>query len=169
MNLDTLESLYMDELRDLYDAENQLLKALPKMAKLTSAKKLKEAFEMHLEQTWGHVARIDEIFATLDAKPNGRASYAMKGLVLEVSEILVEEDAEPSIRDAAVIAAAQKIGHYEIASYGTVLTYANLLDHGDASELLQQTLNEESEANKFLNEIAGKIVNGDAPKIRGRV
>ena len=164
MKLDTLRSLYIDELRDLYNAESQLLKALPKMAKGASSKELKEAFEEHLEQTWGHLARIDQIFAALDEKPTGKTCYAMKGLIEEGSQIL-KQDGEPSVLDAGIIAAAQKIEHYEIASYGTVLTFADMLDQPDATELLQQTLNEESETNELLNQIAENSVNEDALEV----
>ena len=161
MKLDTLRSLYIDQLRDLYDAENQLLKALPKMATGASSEELKKALEKHLEQTWGHLARIDQIFAALHEKPTGKTCYAMKGLIEEGSQIL-EQDGESSVLDAGIIAAAQNVEHFEISSYDTVRRYADLLDEGDASKLLQQTLNEESEANKLLNEIAENIVNEDA-------
>jgi ferritin-like metal-binding protein YciE len=164
MKLDTLRSLYIDELRDLYNAENQLLKALPKMAKGASSEELKKAFEEHLEQTWGHLARIDQIFAALDKKPTGKTCYAMKRLIGKGSQIL-EQDSEPSVVDAGIIAAAQKVEHYEIAGYGTVRTFADLLGETDASELLQQTLNEGSETNRLLNEIAENIVNEDALEV----
>jgi ferritin-like metal-binding protein YciE len=165
MKLDTLRSLYIDELRDLYNAENQLLKALPKVAKAASSEELKEALEEHLEQTWGHLARIDQIFAALHEKPTGKTCYAMKRLIEKGSQIL-EQDGEPSVVDAGIIAAAQKVEHYEIAGYGTVRTFAYLLDEPDASGLLQQTLNEESDVNKILNEIAENIVKEDALEIQ---
>lgn len=161
MKLNTLHDLYIDELRDLYNAENQLLKALPKMAKGASSPELKQAIEEHLEQTRGHVDRLDQIFERMDESPKGKTCYAMKGLVEEGSEIL-GEDGEDSVLDAAIIAAAQKVEHYEIASYGTVRTFADLLNQDEASQLLQETLNEESQANKKLNSLAEDIVNPEA-------
>src|ERR1044071_5072981 len=124
MKLDTLQNLYTDELRDLYNAENQLLKALPKMAKAASSEDLKEAFEKHLEQTKGHVERLEQVFEELGEKPKGKTCRAMKGLIEEGSEIL-EEDGEESVLDAGIIVAAQKVEHYEIAGYGSVRTFAH--------------------------------------------
>jgi ferritin-like metal-binding protein YciE len=161
MKLDTLKKLYVEELRDLYNAENQLLKALPKMAKGASSDELRQAFEDHLEETKGHVERLDEIFEELDESPKGKTCKAMKGLVEEGSEIL-EEEGEESVLDAGIIAAAQKVEHYEIASYGTVRTWATLLGEEEAADLLQQTLDEEGEADKRLNELAEEIVNPEA-------
>ena len=120
MKLDSLKKLYVEELRDLYSAENQLIKALPKMAKGASSAELKQAFEDHLEQTKEHVERLDEIFSRLDEKPTGKTCKAMKGLIEEGSEML-EEDGEESVIDAGLIGAAQRVEHYEIAAYGTVL------------------------------------------------
>jgi ferritin-like metal-binding protein YciE len=161
MKLDTLQKLYTNELRDLYNAEMQLLKALPKMAKAASSAELKDAFEKHLEQTKGHVERLDEVFADLDEKPKGKTCKAMKGLIEEGSEIL-SEDGEESVIDAGIIVAAQKVEHYEIAGYGSVRTFAQLLGKNGSAELLQKTLNEESEANEFLNRLAEDIVNPEA-------
>jgi ferritin-like metal-binding protein YciE len=161
MTFDSLQKLFVEELRDLYSAENQLLKALPKMAKTASSDELKQAFEDHLEETKEHVARLDEIFQGLDQSPKGKTCKAMKGLVEEGCEIL-EEQGEESVLDAGIIAAAQKVEHYEIASYGTVRTWARLLGEDEAAELLQQTLDEEGEANKRLNELAEEIVNPEA-------
>jgi ferritin-like metal-binding protein YciE len=161
MKLDTLNKLYIEELRDLYSAENQLLKALPKMAKGASSAELKQAFEDHLEETKGHVERLEEIFKALDESPKGKTCHGMKGLVEEGSEILKEEGDE-SVLDAGIIAAAQKVEHYEIASYGTVRTFATLLGEEEAADLLQQTLDEEGEADKRLNELAEEIVNPQA-------
>jgi ferritin-like metal-binding protein YciE len=161
MKLDSLQTLWIEELRDLYNAENQLLKALPKMAKGASAPELKQAFEDHLEETKGHVERLEEIFEKLDEKPTGKTCKAMKGLVEEGSEILEEEGAEP-VLDAGIIAAAQKVEHYEIASYGTVCAFAKMLGEEDAADLLQQTLDEEGEADKRLSELAEEIVNVEA-------
>ena len=161
MSLDTLQTLYTNELRDLYNAENQLLKALPKMAKAASSEELKEAFETHLEQTKGHVKRLEQIFEDLGEKPKGKTCKAMKGLIEEGSEIL-EEDGDDSVIDAGIITAAQKVEHYEIASYGSVRTFANLLGKNQAAELLQSTLDEESEANELLNKLAETTVNPEA-------
>src|SRR2546430_3010416 len=161
MKLDTLQKLYINELRDLYSAENQLLKALPKMAKGASSDELKEAFETHLEQTETHVERLEEIFEELDESPKGKTCHGMKGLIEEGSEIL-DEEGDPSVIDAGIIVAAQKVEHYEIASYGSVGTFARLLGEKKAEELLQATLDEESEANELLNELAESTVNPEA-------
>jgi len=161
MKLDTLQKLYTDELRDLYNAENQLVKALPKMAKAASSEDLKDAFEKHLEQTKGHVKRLEQVFDALGEKPKGKTCRAMKGLIEEGSEILKEEG-EESILDAGIIVAAQKVEHYEIASYGSVRTFAHLLGQNKAAELLQTTLDEESETNELLNRLAEGIVNPEA-------
>jgi len=161
MKLDTLEQLYVSELRDLYSAENQLLKALPKMAKGASSPELKDAFEKHLEQTKGHVERLEQLFQQLDESPKGKTCQAMKGLIEEGSEILKEEG-EESVLDAGIIVAAQKVEHYEIASYGSVRTFANLLGEDEAARLLQSTLDEESEANEILTTLAESTVNREA-------
>jgi ferritin-like metal-binding protein YciE len=161
MSLDTLEKLYISELRDLYRAENQLLKALPKMAKGASSPELKDAFEKHLKQTKGHVERLEQLFEQLDESPKGKTCHGMKGLIEEGSEIL-KEDGEDSVLDAGIIVAAQKVEHYEIASYGSVRTFANLLGKDEAARLLQSTLDEESEANEVLNQLAEGIVNPEA-------
>ena len=161
MSLDTLEKLYISELRDLYSAENQLLKALPKMAKGASSTELKDAFEKHLEQTKGHVERLEQIFEQLDESPKGKTCHGMKGLIEEGSEIL-KEKGEGSVLDAGIIVAAQKVEHYEIAGYGSVRTFANLLGKDEAASLLQFTLEEESETNELLNRLAEGIVNPEA-------
>ncbi|MGB9473937.1 MAG: ferritin-like domain-containing protein [Candidatus Udaeobacter sp.] len=161
MKVDTLQKLYTDELRDLYNAETQLLKALPKMAKGASSDELKDAFEKHLEQTKTHVERLEEIFGELGEKPKGKTCRAMKGLIEEGSEIL-EQDGDESVLDAGIIVAAQKVEHYEIASYGSVRTFAHLLGQNKAAELLQTTLDEEAETNEVLNRLAETIVNPEA-------
>ena len=161
MTLDTLEKLYISELRDLYSAENQLLKALPKMAKGATSPELKEAFETHLKQTKGHVERLEELFEQRDESPKGKTCHAMKGLIEEGSEIL-KEQGENSVLDAGMIVAAQKVEHYEIASYGSVRTFANLLGKDEDAELLQSTLDEESETNEILNRLAETVVNPEA-------
>lgn len=162
MKLDSLHKLYVEELRDIYSAENQLVKALPKMAKGASHEELKQAFEDHLEQTEGHVERLEEIFKRLDEKPTGKTCKAMKGLIEEGSEIL-KEDGDESVIDAALIGAAQKVEHYEIASYGTVRTFAELLGEEEAAALLQETLDEEGETDKLLTELAETVVNVETP------
>ena len=162
MKLDSLQTLYIEELRDLYSAEQQLIVALPKMAKAALASELKQAFEDHLAQTRDHAERLEEIFDKLDKRPADKTCKAMKGLIEEGSEIF-EEEGEDSVIDAALIAAAQRIEHYEIAGYGTVRTFANILGEEDAAELLQQTLDEEGEADKLLTELAESVVNVEAP------
>ena len=161
MKLNSLNKLYLEELRDLYSAETQLVKALPKMAKGASSDELKEAFESHFEQTKEHVERLTEIFDRLEEKPTGKTCQAMKGLIEEGSEML-EQEGDESVIDAGLIAAAQRVEHYEIAAYGTVRTFANLLAENDAAELLQQTLDEEGETDKQLSELAEGIVNEKA-------
>ena len=161
MKLDTLQKLYTEELRDLYNAENQLLKALPKMAKAASSEELKGAFEKHLEQTKGHVERLEQVFEALDENPKGKTCRAMKGLIQEGSEIL-EQDGDESVRDAGIIVAAQKVEHYEIAGYGSARTFAHLLGQNKAAELLQSTLDEESETNELLTRLAESIINPEA-------
>jgi len=161
MRLDTLKTLYIDELRDLYNAENQLIKALHKMAKAASSEELQEAFEKHLEQTKTHVDRLEEVFEEIGEKPKGKTCRAMKGLIEEGSEIL-HEDREESVIDAGIIVAAQKVEHYEIAGYGSVRTFAQLLGKDRSAELLQTTLEKESEANELLNKLAEDIVNPEA-------
>jgi len=169
MKLDTLKTLYIDELRDLYNAENQLLKALPKMAKAASSEELQDAFEKHLEQTKTHLQRLEDVFEDIGEKPKSKTCKAMKGLIEEGSEIL-QEEGEESVIDAGIIIAAQKVEHYEIASYGSVRTFEQLLGKDRSAELLQTTLDEESEANELLNNLAEDIVNPEAlmePELAG--
>src|SRR5438094_9213688 len=156
IKLHKLKTLYIDELKDLYNAENQLLKALPKMAKAASSEELKDAFEKHLEQTKSHVERLEEVFEEIGEKPKGKTCRAMKGLIEEWSEIL-EEDGEESVIDAGIIVAAQKVEHYEIASYGSVRTFAQLLGKDRSADLLKTTLDEESEANELLDNLTEDI------------
>lgn len=152
----TLEELYVDELRDLYSAENQLLKALPKMAKAAHSEDLKAGFEEHLEQTKGHVERLEKIFDKLDESPKGKKCKAMEGLVEEGSEA-IEDPMSPEVKDAALIAAAQRVEHYEMAGYGTVRTYAELLDDAEAAKILQTTLDEEGDTDKKLTKLSKKL------------
>jgi len=161
MKLDSLETLYVKELRDLYNAEHQILKALPKMAKAASSPNLQKGFQEHLQQTQGQVERLDQIFTELGKSPKGKKCEAMEGLLKEGAELL-EADAEPSVLDAALIAAAQRVEHYEIAGYGCVRTYAKLLGHGEATQLLQQTLDEEKRTDEKLTELAMGSINTEA-------
>jgi len=159
--LASLRDLYIHELRDLYNAENQLTKALPKMAKATTSPELKAAFETHLKETEGQIERLEAIFEELGKSPKGKTCAAMKGLVEEGSEMM-GEDAEPTVMDAGLIAAAQRIEHYEIAGYGTARTFAKLLGETKAAKLLQQTLDEEGKTDKLLSELAESIINVEA-------
>src|SRR5256885_7951204 len=152
MKLDSLRTLWIEEMRDLYNAENQLLKALPKMAKKASNPELKEAFEQHLEETRTHVERLDEIFQRLGKKPTGKTCQGMKGLIEEGSEMM-SEDGIDSVIDAGIISAAQRVEHYEMAGYGTVRTFASILGEDEAEDLLQETLDEEGAADEKLTEI----------------
>ncbi len=157
MKLESLHELFVEELQDLYSAENMILKALPKMAEEASSPQLKSAFEEHLEQTRGHVARLEEIFEELeDVEADEKTCKAMKGIIAENEEFL-KEDAEPEVLDAGMIAGAQRVEHYEIAGYGTVRTYAELLGHKDWAQLLQQTLDEEKATDQKLNSLASRI------------
>jgi ferritin-like metal-binding protein YciE len=151
-----LRELYIDELKDLYSAENQLTKALPKMAKAATSEELKQGFEEHLEQTKGHVERLDEIFKSLDASPKGKKCVGMEGLIKEGSEIM-EEDFEGAVMDAALIGAAQRVEHYEIAAYGTVIAFAEQLGEATHVSLLQETLAEEKETDEKLTELANEV------------
>jgi ferritin-like metal-binding protein YciE len=161
MKLNTLRDLYMEQLRDVFNAEKQLVKALPKLAKASTSPKLKKAFEDHLKQTEGHVQRLEQIFGSMDMALRGKKCKAMEGLLEEGSEMM-EEDADPDVMDAGLIAAAQRVEHYEIASYGTLRTYAQTLGKQDHVRLLQQTLDEEGEADKLLSQIAESAVNVEA-------
>jgi ferritin-like metal-binding protein YciE len=156
MELTSLQDLLVDELKDLYSAENQLLKAIPKMAKAATSKDLKAGFEKHLKQTQGHVERLERVCAELEVSPKGKTCKAMEGLVKEGGEV-IQETMAPEVKDAALIAAAQRVEHYEMAGYGCVRTYAKLLGHDKATRLLQQTLNEEGDTDKALTKLAEKI------------
>lgn len=151
-----LKELYIDELKDLYSAENQLLKALPKMAKAASSDELRQGFEDHLQQTRGHVERLEQIFESLDESPKGKKCMGMEGLVKEGSEAM-GEDFEDAVMDAALIGAAQRVEHYEIAAYGTVSEFAKVLGENEHVSLLEQTLTEEKETDEKLTELAKEI------------
>jgi ferritin-like metal-binding protein YciE len=163
MSLNSLKDLYIEQLNDLYNAEQQLVEALPKMEKAASSDKLKKAFSEHLKETKEHVKRLERIFGQMDMEADGEACKAMEGLVEEGDEI-IEEDGDPAVKDAGLIAAAQRVEHYEIAAYGTVCAYAKLLEEDAAVELLQQTLDEEGQADKKLTRLAEEQVNRDALK-----
>jgi ferritin-like metal-binding protein YciE len=156
MEHQALKELYIDELKDIYNAENQLVKALPKMAKAANSEELRTGFEEHLEQTRGHVQRLEQIFKELGEKPSGKKCKGMEGLVAEGQEMM-DEDFEEDVMDAALISAAQRVEHYEIAAYGTVRTYAELLGEDTAVKLLEQTLEEEKETDQKLTDMASEI------------
>lgn len=156
-----LEDFYIDLLKDLYSAETQLEKALPKMSKAAQSSKLQRGFTDHLRQTQGQVKRLEKIFSELDRGPRGKKCVGMEGLIKEADEVM-KEDMDAAVLDAALIAAAQKVEHYEIASYGTARTYANALGYQGAANLLQQTLNEESETNEKLTKLAEQGINQEA-------
>jgi ferritin-like metal-binding protein YciE len=155
---ETLRDLYVNELRDLHSAEQQLTAALPKMAEAASSAQLKKAFTTHLEETRGHVRRLEQIFNALGEKPSGKTCEAMEGLIAE-GESYVKASGDDSVRDAGLIGAAQRVEHYEIAGYGTARSLANRLGEKNAVELLQRTLEEEGDADHKLSEIAEREVN----------
>ena len=157
----TLEDLYTDLLKDLYSAEKQLVKALPKLAKNAQSPDLQKAFQEHLRQTEGQVERIERIFTELGGSPRGKKCVGMEGLVEEGNELL-QEDVEPDVLDAGLIAAAQKVEHYEIAGYGTARAWAQRLGYDKAARLLQETLDEESMANEKLTKLAESHINMEA-------
>jgi len=162
MTLETLDDLFVEELKDLYSAEHQLIKALPKMVKAADNVQLHGAFAMHLKQTEEHARRIEEIFsAGLEGSPRGKKCAAMEGLIEEGKEV-IQEGGAPDVVDAALIGAAQRVEHYEIAAYGTARAHAQQLGYANAARLLEQTLHEESAADAKLNEIAEGSVNASA-------
>jgi ferritin-like metal-binding protein YciE len=156
MKLETMKELLLDELQDLYSAETQITKALPKMAKASSASDLKQAFESHLQETEGHVQRLETIFKHLKESPKGKTCEGMKGLLKEGDE-RVKEGGEPEVLDAGLISAAQRVEHYEIAAYGSARTYAELLGESEIVRLLEQTLEEEKAADQKLTKVAKKV------------
>jgi ferritin-like metal-binding protein YciE len=161
MALSSLEDLFIEELKDIYNAEHQILKALPRMAKAASKPELRKAFAQHLEVTKGQVARLEKIFDRYDTSPRGKKCKGMEGLIEEGKEIM-KEDVEEDVLDAALIAAAQKVEHYEIASYGTVRTWAEMMGDKESARLLQKTLDEEGETDKKLTKLAESVVNLEA-------
>jgi ferritin-like metal-binding protein YciE len=161
MEMESLKDLYVEELKDVLNAEKQLLKALPKMARAASHDELRSAFEDHLNVTEEHVSRLETIFDDLGKPARGKKCVGMEGLIAEGKEMM-EEDMDPEVLDAALISAAQRVEHYEIAAYGTLRTYARQLGFDNHADLLQQTLNEEGAADKLLTQIAESRVNVDA-------
>ncbi|MBY0527259.1 MAG: ferritin-like domain-containing protein [Gemmataceae bacterium] len=161
MKLESLEALFIDQLRDIYNAEQQITKALPKMAKAASTEELRQAFLDHLEETRGQIDRLEQVFSECDLKPRGKKCEAIEGLIEEGAEI-IESDASPAVKDAGLIAAGQKVEHYEMASYGCLRTWARLLGFDRSAQLLQETLDEEGEADKKLTGLAEQGVNEEA-------
>jgi ferritin-like metal-binding protein YciE len=159
MKINTLETLLQEELKDIYDAEKRLVRALPKMARAASNHELRTAFEEHLEATKGHVQRLEHVFELLGVPAKAKPCPAMKGLIEEGEEVL-SQDATEVLMDAALIGAAQRVEHYEIAAYGTARTYADRLGHQEAVDLLQETLDEEKEADETLTSISEQLLEG---------
>lgn len=158
LKLDDLRKVFVSQLKDIHSAESQLLKALPKMASAATSRDLEQAIRNHLQETKTHITRLEKIFSTLEFSPGGHRCKAMEGLIEEGAEVL-SEDANPEARDAAIIAAAQKVEHYEIATYGTLRAYAKLLGMDEAYDLLTDTLEEEREADTGLTELAEASIN----------
>lgn len=148
-----LHELFVDEIRDLYNAEKQLIKALPKMAKNASADDLRMAIEAHLEETRGQVERLERVFELLDEKPRGKHCAGIAGIIEEASD-LIEEEEEGAVLDAGLVAGAQRAEHYEMAAYGSVIAWANVMGHTDVAELLEETLEEEKAADAKLSKLA---------------
>jgi ferritin-like metal-binding protein YciE len=161
MEMNHLQDLLLHDLKDLYNAENQILKALPRMAKKASAPELKQALEAHTEETRRQIEKLEEVFELFGEKAKGKTCHAMKGIIEEGKEVM-EEDAEPDVKDAALIGAAQKVEHYEIAGYGTARTYAEMLGNKQAARLLQQILDEEGKTDKKLTQLAESLINVEA-------
>jgi ferritin-like metal-binding protein YciE len=163
MKLESLHDLYLSELSDLYSAEKQILKALPKMIQKTESPELRQALEDHLAETNGHVTRLEQVFEMHGESPKKTKCKGMEGVLAEGGE-LVGKDATPAVRDAAIISAAQRVEHYEMAVYGTVRTYAEQLGHSRSAAVLQETLDEERGANEKLTGIATQRVNIEATR-----
>lgn len=163
MHVQSLQDLLVDQLKDLYSAENQILKALPKMAAQAGSEDLRSGFEEHLEQTKGHVERLEKIFQKLGVNPKGKKCKGLEGLAAEGKEIM--QHAEQPVLDAGLIAAAQKVEHYEIACYGCARTWAELLGHQEFAQLLQQTLDEEEQTDQKLTALAEAGINQEAEDV----
>lgn len=163
MKLNTLKDLYIHELKDLYSAEKQLIKALPKMAKAATSSELAEGFKKHLEQTRQHAERLEKLLSSHDQTTRGPKCKGMEGLI-EEGEEMIEEEADEEVRDAGLIAAAQRVEHYEIAGYGTARTYAELVGDKEGAKILQTTLDEEAETDVILTKLAESSINVAADK-----
>jgi ferritin-like metal-binding protein YciE len=163
MESNTFRELYIEELQDLYDAENQLIEALPKMAAASSSAELRAGFEAHLQQTRGHAIRLEQILAALGEDAKGTKCKAMKGLISEGGE-MIDSDFQGSVKDAGLIGAAQRVEHYEIAAYGTARTFAEILGDQSGVRLLEETLEEEKETNEKLNELS-EAINAEAAEL----
>src|ERR1700735_5445141 len=161
MKIETMEDLFLEQVEDLYDAEKRLVKALPKMAEATTSVTLRQAFESHLLETEGHVSRLENVFRTLGQDPKGQTCDAMKGLISEGEDVISDIDESP-LRDAGLIAAANRVEHYEIAAYGSARTFADILGLSEAASLLEQTLQEEKKADQKLTQLAESMVNDEA-------
>jgi ferritin-like metal-binding protein YciE len=167
MALHTLEDLFVDHLKDIYNAEHQITKALPRMAKKVATNELREALENHLQQTETQIERLEKVFQRFEKSPRGKKCLGMEGLIQEGQEVL-NEDMEPVLRDSAIIAAAQKVEHYEISAYGTAIAFARLLGDEEAVRLFKQTMDEESQADELLSKIAEGGVNRSAMQQSGQ-
>jgi ferritin-like metal-binding protein YciE len=161
MKLESLHELFVHELQDLHNAETQLLKAIPLMAKAASSKELKSSFEKHLEETKRQVQRLEAVFGELGESPNGKTCVGMKGLIDEGSE-MIQEDADPTVKDAGLIVAAQKVEHYEMAAYGSCCVFAETLGFDHIKQLLKETLSEEEATDKKLSQLAESVINVEA-------
>lgn len=161
MQIDSLEKLFVEQLKDVYNAEKQIVRALPRMSKAAGDEELKEAFDTHLRETEKQVERLEQIFNELGKNPQGKKCAGMEGLIEEAKELL-QEDVDEDVMDAGLIAAAQKVEHYEMAAYGCLKTYAGLLGNDRAVKLLEETLNEEKNADRLLSEIAERSINVEA-------
>jgi ferritin-like metal-binding protein YciE len=161
MKIETMEDLFLEQVEDLYDAERRLVKALPKMAEASTSQSLRQAFESHLLETEGHVSRLETIFRTLGQDAKAHTCDAMKGLISEGEDTISDIDESP-LRDAGLIAAANRVEHYEIAAYGSARTFADVLGLSEAAALLEQTLQEEKRADQKLTQLAESMVNDEA-------
>ncbi len=163
MKIDSIDTLLTEELRDVYDAEKQITKALPKMMKAAHSQELKHALEEHLEVTKGQIFRLEEIFDLIDEKPRSHPCAGMKGIIAEGNEMLQADkrQSHENLMDAAIISAAQRVEHYEIAAYGTLRTYAEMLGNDRVANLLEQTKKEEAEADRKLSEISGRLLTAE--------
>jgi ferritin-like metal-binding protein YciE len=166
MTIQTMEDLFVEQIQDLYDAEQRLVKALPKMAEVSTSAELRSAFESHLQETEGHVQRLEQVFAELGQEPKKETCDAMKGLIKEGEKTMEIED--PALRDAAMIGAANRVEHYEMAGYGTARTLASALGLSRSANLLEATLEEEKRADAKLTQIAEQSVNQNAMRPRTR-